>query len=42
MFPHEVQQMLLDRDRAKAGRAMSAIMTMKKIELAALRKACQG
>ncbi len=42
VFPREVQQMLLDPDREKAGRAMTAIMTMKKMDLAALRKAYNG
>lgn len=42
VFPHEVQQMLLDPDREKAGRAMAALMTMRKMDLAALRKAFKG
>jgi len=42
VFPQEVQKMLLDPDREKAGRVMTAIMTMKKMELAALRKAYNG
>lgn len=42
VFPQEVQKMLLDPDREKAGRAMTAIMTMKKMDLAALRKAYNG
>ena len=42
VFPHELQQMLLDPDREKAGRAMAALMTMRKMDLAALRKAFEG
>jgi len=42
IFPRELQTMLLDPDRERAGRAMAAIMTMKKLDLAALRKAYNG
>lgn len=42
IFPRELQTMLLDPDRERAGRAMAAIMTMKKLDLAALRKAFNG
>jgi predicted 3-demethylubiquinone-9 3-methyltransferase (glyoxalase superfamily) len=34
--------MLRDADRAKAGRAMAAMMKMKKMDVAALRKAYNG
>jgi predicted 3-demethylubiquinone-9 3-methyltransferase (glyoxalase superfamily) len=39
IFPRELQTMLLDPDRERAGRAMAAIMTMQKLDLAALRQA---
>ena len=42
VFPREIMQMLLDPDRQKADRAMLAMMKMKKMDLAALRKAFQG
>lgn len=42
IFPRELQAMLLDPDRERAGRAMAAIMTMKKLDLAGLRKAYNG
>jgi predicted 3-demethylubiquinone-9 3-methyltransferase (glyoxalase superfamily) len=42
IFPHEITQMLRDPDREKAGRAMTAMMGMKKMDLAALRKAYNG
>jgi predicted 3-demethylubiquinone-9 3-methyltransferase (glyoxalase superfamily) len=42
IFPRELMQMLLDPDRGKAGRAMTAMMGMKKMDLAALRTAWGG
>ncbi|MTW11310.1 VOC family protein [Pseudoduganella eburnea] len=42
IFPQEITQMLRDPDREKAGRAMTAMMGMKKMDLAALRKAYNG
>lgn len=42
IFPRELQEMLLDPDRARAGRALAAIMPMKKLDLAALRQAYNG
>ena len=42
IFPRELMQMLLDPDREKAGRAMRAMMGMKKMDLAALRTAWGG
>jgi predicted 3-demethylubiquinone-9 3-methyltransferase (glyoxalase superfamily) len=40
--PRVLLEMLEDPDRAKAGRAMAAMLTMKKIDIAALRKAFDG
>jgi predicted 3-demethylubiquinone-9 3-methyltransferase (glyoxalase superfamily) len=42
IFPRELQTMLLDPDRERAGRAMAAIMTMRKLDMAALRQAYHG
>lgn len=42
VFPREIMDMLMDPDREKAGRAMTAMMGMKKMDLAALRKAYKG
>lgn len=42
IFPHAIMDMLRDPDREKAGRAMKAMMGMKKMDLAALRQAYQG
>jgi predicted 3-demethylubiquinone-9 3-methyltransferase (glyoxalase superfamily) len=42
VFPHQLTDMLRDADRAKAGRAMAAMMKMKKMDVAALRKAYNG
>ena len=42
VFPREMMDMLMDPDREKAGRAMTAMMGMKKMDLAALRKAYKG
>ena len=39
VFPHELPDMLRDPDRERAGRAMTAMMGMRKIDLAAVRKA---
>lgn len=41
IFPREIMDMLRDSDRGTAGRAMTAMMGMKKMDLAALRKAYQ-
>jgi len=42
VVPRILLEMLEDPDRAKAGRAMAAMLTMKKIDIAALRKAFDG
>ena len=42
VVPRVLLEMLEDSDRAKAGRAMAAMLTMKKIDIAALRKAFDG
>ncbi|WP_028104206.1 VOC family protein [Pseudoduganella violaceinigra] len=42
VFPRAIMDMLMDPDREKAGRAMTAMMGMKKMDLAALRKAYHG
>jgi len=42
VFPHEIEEMLLDPDRARADRAMKSMMSMVKMDLAALRKAYNG
>ncbi|MCE3262227.1 MAG: 3-demethylubiquinone-9 3-methyltransferase [Pseudoduganella sp.] len=42
IFPRELQRMLLDTDQRRAGRAMTAMMQMKKLDLQALRQAYQG
>ncbi|MBW3672299.1 MAG: VOC family protein [Acidobacteria bacterium] len=39
VFPGELTEMLNDPDRERAGRAMNAMMQMKKIDLAAIREA---
>jgi predicted 3-demethylubiquinone-9 3-methyltransferase (glyoxalase superfamily) len=42
IIPAEMMTMFADKDQAKAGRAMQAMLTMRKIDLAALRKAFAG
>ena len=42
VFPGRLLEMLRDRDRAKADRAMSAMLTMKKIDVAAIDRAYAG
>ncbi len=42
IYPQEVERMLLDQDRERVGRVIVAINLMKKIDLAALRKAYNG
>ncbi len=42
IIPTEMMEMFGDTDQAKAGRAMQAMLTMRKIDLAALRKAFAG
>jgi predicted 3-demethylubiquinone-9 3-methyltransferase (glyoxalase superfamily) len=42
VVPDEVRQMLGDPDKAKAGRAMEAMMSMKKLEIAPMRRAFEG
>jgi predicted 3-demethylubiquinone-9 3-methyltransferase (glyoxalase superfamily) len=42
VFPHELNDMIADRDKVKAERAMAAMMKMKKMDLATLRKAYNG
>ncbi len=40
--PAILPQMLTDTDRKKAARVMEAMMKMKKIDIAALKRACEG
>jgi len=42
VIPDEMMAMFADKDRAKAGRAMQAMFAMKKIDVAAMRKAFDG
>ena len=42
IVPRQLGQMLSDKDKAKAGRAMQAMMGMKKLELAKLQAAFDG
>jgi predicted 3-demethylubiquinone-9 3-methyltransferase (glyoxalase superfamily) len=42
IIPAEMMEMFADKDQAKAGRAMQAMLTMRKIDLPALRKAFAG
>ncbi len=42
VVPRLLMEILEDRDREKAGRAMAAMLTMKKIDIAALKKAFDG
>jgi predicted 3-demethylubiquinone-9 3-methyltransferase (glyoxalase superfamily) len=42
IVPEELDDMLMDADRVKAERAMGAMMKMKKLDIAALRKAFDG
>lgn len=42
VFPARLLDMLQDKDRAKADRAMEAMMQMKKMDLAALERAYRG
>jgi predicted 3-demethylubiquinone-9 3-methyltransferase (glyoxalase superfamily) len=42
VFPSRMIDMLQDQDRAKADRAMAAMMDMKKLDLSALEKAYAG
>ncbi len=42
VVPTILPQLLTDPDRARAGRAMAAMMTMKKLDIAALKKAYEG
>jgi predicted 3-demethylubiquinone-9 3-methyltransferase (glyoxalase superfamily) len=42
VFPKAVPQMLMDPDRTKAARVMSAFMQMKKMDLATLQRAHRG
>ncbi len=42
IIPSALMQMLQDKDPAKAGRAMQAMLQMKKIDIAALRRAYDG
>jgi len=42
IIPSEMNQMMGDKDPQKAGRAMQAMFTMSKIDLAAMRKAFEG
>ena len=42
IIPRQLGAMLSDKDRAKSGRAMQAMMTMQKLDLAKLRAAFDG
>jgi predicted 3-demethylubiquinone-9 3-methyltransferase (glyoxalase superfamily) len=42
IVPSALPQMLMDADRAKSERAMAALMTMKKFDVAALQRAYAG
>ena len=42
VFPRKLIEMLQDKDRKRADRAMAAMMEMKKIDLAAIERAYQG
>ena len=42
IVPRQLGEMLTDRDRAKAGRAMQAMMGMQKLDVAKLRAAFDG
>ena len=42
VFPGRLLEMLRDPDRAKADRAMSAMLTMKKIDVATIDRAYAG
>ena len=42
VIPGELSRMLQDKDRARAGRAMQAMMKMSKIDIAALQAAYDG
>jgi predicted 3-demethylubiquinone-9 3-methyltransferase (glyoxalase superfamily) len=42
VFPKRLPELLNDPDKAKAGRAMEAMMKMKKIDLAAIERAAAG
>jgi predicted 3-demethylubiquinone-9 3-methyltransferase (glyoxalase superfamily) len=39
VYPAIIDKMLMDKDRAKAGRAMQAMLTMRKFDIAALESA---
>ena len=42
VFPRKLIEMLQDKDRKRADRAMAAMMEMKKIDLAAIERAYAG
>jgi predicted 3-demethylubiquinone-9 3-methyltransferase (glyoxalase superfamily) len=42
IVPRRMTELLADPDRARAGRAMAAMMEMKKLDVAALEKAANG
>ena len=42
VIPKALGEMIGDKDRAKAGRAMQAMLKMKKIDIAAMRRAFEG
>ncbi len=42
VVPNALIELLLDRDKAKAGRVMKAMLQMRKIDIAALREASAG
>ena len=42
VVPRQLNEMLGDRDKEKAGRAMQAMLKMKKIDIAGLKKAFEG
>ncbi|TIM18917.1 MAG: VOC family protein, partial [Mesorhizobium sp.] len=42
VVPEQLPRLLLDPDRAKAGRVMSAMMQMSKIDIARIEEAARG
>lgn len=42
IIPRQLSEMLMDQDRQKAGRAMAAMMLMKKIDVIKLKEAFEG
>ena len=42
IIPRVLMELISDPDPVKSGRAMRSMMTMKKIDIAALQRACKG